>query len=162
MFKVKNVFFIITAIYSFVGTACSRFETEPRSQIVNQRPDTRSPELTNNYIKNWGIISITLNDSISEPIDTCRNDDEYFFHFDGYFELNLNENKCEGEEEDVIAGNWELQQDKTILQITYNTGFISVFNIVELDNTDLIIDGNAYDNSGEYIGKRRFHLRALS
>ena len=162
MFKGPYLIHLVLIITSLVGVSCNRLETEPRNQIINQRPDTRSPELTNNYIKNWKVISITLNDTITEPIETCRLDDEYFFHFDGYFELNLGEHKCNGETINKIEGNWELQQEKSILQITYETGYIGVFNIVELDNTDLIIEGNAYDSKGDYLGERRLHLRALS
>lgn len=142
-------------------TSCSRFETE-RGQVINERPDTRSEALTDNYVKNWKVIAITLNDSLSEPIDTCRQDDEYYFHFDGFFQLDLGDQLCDNESEPNINGNWELQQEQTILQITYESGFIGVFNVLELDRTDLIIEGSAYDQLGNYIGMRKLHLRALS
>ena len=152
---------LILASLIALYTSCSRFETE-QPQVINERPDTRSEELTGNYIKSWKIIAITLNDSINEPIDSCSEDDEYYFHFDGFFQLDLGEKLCGNETETTLEGNWELKQEKTILQITYESGFLGIFNVHELDRTDLIIEGSAYDERGNYIGMRKLHLRALS
>ncbi len=145
-----------------VGTACSRLETDPPTTVNNTLVDTRSPELTNNYIKRWKIQSITLNDTTHIPIDSCRLDDEYEFHFDGFFQLDLGTEKCNGEETDAIEGNWHFQDDKTLLKIEYNTGLIGLFEVFQLDKVNLILQGNSFNDSGEFIGKQQIHFRALS
>lgn len=153
------LFFVILLT---VGTACSRLETDPPSPVNNTLVDTRSPELTNNYIKRWKIRSITLNDTTNISIDSCRLDDEYEFHFDGFFQLDLGTEKCQGEETDAIEGNWHFQDEKTLLQIKYNTGLVGLFEVFQLDKVNLILQGNSFNDSGEFIGKQQIHFRALS
>lgn len=153
--------FMVAALL-FVGLiSCERYEVDNSTGIVNNRPDTQSPELTKNHIGLWQMESITLNDSIDQPIDSCNRDNLFAFHFDGYFELRHGEIRCANEAE-VESGNWEFQQDKTVLQIVYASGYIGVFDLIQLDNVNLIISGPVYENDGSLGGFRTIHFRAMN
>tara|TARA_Y100000782_G_C10188470_1_gene268486 strand:- start:8929 stop:9396 length:468 start_codon:yes stop_codon:yes gene_type:complete len=138
-------------------SACKKDNTD--GTYYNPKPDTQSEALTDNYIKYWRIISISLNDTIPEEVPECNSDDIYSFHFDGYFEL-LNGNlKCD-DEVDISTGSWQFFNDKTDLQITFNAGYIGYFEVHELTDNYLTLAGNAYDSSGNYIGLRSLRFQA--
>ena len=148
---------LLLSILAF--SSCRRESLQPTNPD-NHFPDTRSPELTGNNIKLWRIDNITLNDTIVETIDTCNLDDTYAFHFNGKLELNNGLEKCT-DEEDIIEIFWELQQEKSLIQFTYPTGQLAVFEILELNNQRFVISGNAFSTSGEYIGQRTLLFNSL-
>ena len=140
---------------TLIWGSCQKKTEAPQTPATSI--DTRSPELTGNYEKEWRHYRTMLNDTTLVPLPSCSEDDIYFFDISGNFKYDPSRDLCDSAEVEQ-PGFWQLESDKTILRLTYPNGYKVQYKILELTIGSLILQVGAFDSTGSFLGLQDYYF----